>query len=114
MTRVFEWFKNWIRDLATTPYLIVWGVHLAALYVVWALAADTFGRPISANTLETIGLFIYGMLTGGVIQFGAKRFSDKGYAAAKAAATGPSVAVESARTVQASGDVKVENTGDRP
>lgn len=99
MTRALEWFKKWVRDIATTPALIVIGICLAIYYVVWSLGAATFCQaptparpdpwcsPIPDNTLETLGLFIWGMITGGVAQFATKRFSDHGYAAIKK--TGP-------------------------
>jgi hypothetical protein len=83
VTRLFDWFKKWIADVATTPLIITSGVALSALYVVWALAADTLGRPLRELTLNTVGLFITGMLAGGVAQFGIKRYSDDRALAAK-------------------------------
>lgn len=90
MTRIFDWFKHWIADVATTPLIIVSGVALAALYVVWALVADTLGRPLSELTLNTVGMFITGMLAGGITQFAVKRHTDdKALAAKRGVATEP-------------------------
>jgi hypothetical protein len=89
VTRFFDWLKAWVKDVVSTNLTIVTGLCLAILYVVWALAAATFGHSIDANTLDTVGLFISALITGGVVQFTMKRRTDKDYIAAKAGATAP-------------------------
>lgn len=93
-TQFFDWYKAWTKDLATTSHIIVHGVALAAIYVLWVLAADTFCRallakycsPVQPTTQETLAWFLMGMLVGGVGQFGVKRMTDRETIAAKAEA----------------------------
>lgn len=87
IARAMDWFKRWIDDIRSTNLTIVVGLELSILYVVWGLAADTFGRPITSNTLDTIGLFIASLVTGGVVQFAVKRHTDDKAIAAKTGAT---------------------------
>lgn len=83
MKHPLDWFKKWIDDIRTTNLVIVTGCGLAVLYVLWALVADTLGRPLKELTLNGVGLFISGMIAGGVVQFGLKRRTDDAYVAAK-------------------------------
>lgn len=86
MTFFFDWLKAWIKDVASTNLTIVTGLAEGLLYVLWAMAAATWWRPIDPDTLDTIGLFITAQITGGVVQFGVKRATDKTLQEAKATA----------------------------
>lgn len=88
-TAFFDWYKGWIKDLVSTNHIIVTGVALSVIYVVWALAADSLGRPLKESTLDALGFFLTTMIAGGVAQFGLKRFSDDKVIAAKTGATMP-------------------------
>lgn len=92
-TAFFDWYKGWSKDLATTALIIITGVALAVLYVLWVLAADTFCqapvtvcKPVTPTTQETLAWFLFGMIAGGVGQFGLKRFTDRETIAVKAEA----------------------------
>lgn len=78
-----NWFKRWIDDIRTTNLTIVVGLSLAVIYVLWALAAASWWKPIDDNTLDTMGLFIASLITGGITQFAVKRRTDDRYMAAK-------------------------------
>jgi uncharacterized membrane protein YwzB len=81
-TRFWDWFKRWLDDIRTTNLIIVVGVALCVVYVIWALAAATWAKPIDDNTLTRVGLLITLMLAGGVAQFGIKRKTDDAYVTA--------------------------------
>lgn len=65
----------WLATMPSTNTTIATGLGLSVLYVLWALLSDSFGRPLGERTLDTIGLFVMGLVTGGVLQFGAKRLT---------------------------------------
>jgi hypothetical protein len=85
VTRFFDWLKRWVDDIRSTNLTIVTGLAEGMLFVLWALIADTLGRPLTERTMDTVGLFITGQISAGVVQFGWKRQTDKGLAEAKAA-----------------------------
>jgi hypothetical protein len=83
ITRGLDWLKSWLKDIASTNLTIVTGLTLGIVYVIWALAAATWGTPIDENTLDTVGLFIAANITAGATQFAVKRRTDDAYMAAK-------------------------------
>lgn len=85
MTRFFDWLKAWIRDIASTNLTITTGLAEGFLFVVWALIADSFGRPLTERTMDGVSLFITMQIMGGVAQFGVKRMTDTKLQEAKAA-----------------------------
>lgn len=97
-TAFFDWYKGWSDTLRTTNHVIIVGSWLAVVYVFWALAADSLGRPLKELTLNTVGLFITGMIAGGVAQFGLKRMTDDKVVAAR---TGASIAPRATTAIPA-------------
>lgn len=97
MTNRDRFIKEYIDTMNSTNHTIACGLVLATFYVVVALVADLAGHQLSEATMDTLGLFIGAMLGVGVGQFFGKRFSDSGYAAAKAGAN-PQVIIPSTQT----------------
>lgn len=85
MIAFFDWLKAWIRDIASTNLTITTGLAEGFLFVVWALVADSLGRPLTERTMDGVSLFITMQIMGGVAQFGVKRMTDTKLQEAKAA-----------------------------
>lgn len=75
---------NWINNVNTTNLRIVISLVLAVIYVAVILVGAVLGKQLPIEALNTAGLFIFGMMGVDAAQFIGKRFSDTGYAAAKA------------------------------
>jgi hypothetical protein len=86
MSKSAERFLELLGKLPTTQATCAVGLLLAVMYVVGAFVAALVGHEIGEHTLDTIGLFIASMMGIGGLTFAAKRFSDSGYATAKATA----------------------------
>jgi hypothetical protein len=86
---IIEKVLKWLGITPTTPLTIVVGLGLSIIYVLWALTADSLGKPITEITLNTIGLFCSSLVFAGVTQFGVKRFSDDKALAAKHGTSAP-------------------------
>lgn len=77
---------NWINNINTTNLRICVSLILATLYVFVVIGGVLMGKPLQANVevLDSLELFLGAMLGIDAAQFIGKRFSDSGYAAAKA------------------------------
>lgn len=80
---------GWIAGMPSTNLTIAVGLVLAILFTTTAMVAALLTHPIDEATLNTVGLFITGMMGIGAGQFGLKRITDTGLAAAKAGAAPP-------------------------
>lgn len=91
MPKRCETFLEILGKLPTTQATCAVGLCLAVFLVVGAFTAALFGHEVGEHTLDTLGLFVASMMGIGGLTFAAKRFSDSGYAAAKAAAAATAV-----------------------
>lgn len=85
----------WVRDLPSTQYTVLNGNVCATLYVLASIGGALANRPLDAATHLALGAFILALCG---LNFAVKRFTDSGYAAAKAAGN-PAVNVETAARV---------------
>jgi hypothetical protein len=74
---------DFINGVNTTSLRIMVSLLLAVVYVVVILAGAILGKTLPSEALNTVGLFIFGMMGVDAAVFTAKRFSDVNYAAAK-------------------------------
>lgn len=81
---------EWLARLPSTQLTIYVGQSLAVLFVIWALASDSFGKPLSDATLTALALFISGLVGAGVTQFGLKRKTEFANGKTHANGSGPS------------------------
>jgi hypothetical protein len=85
----------WVRDLPSTQYTVLNGNVCATLYVLASIVGALIGHPLDATTHLSLGAFILALCG---LNFAVKRFTDSGYAAAKASAA-PPINVEAAARV---------------
>lgn len=97
---------NWLNSVSTTSLRIVTTVALMAFCVIAVVTGIVFRNWLPTEqqitVLKWLGLFLSIALGLDVSQFGLKRFSDTGYAAAKNPATPSPVNVEAPSTVSVS------------
>ena len=102
MTKIF----GWINEINTTAVRVLVSVGLASfaiIAIVWGILwRNWLPTTEQMRVLEGVALVILTMMGFDVLQFASKRFSDKGYAEAKARGKhGPSpVTVEAPSTVK--------------
>lgn len=80
---------KWLNEFNSTNAGAVVSLALAILYVAGVLAATLAGKPLQAEIVYALGGFLLAFKAGAVAQYGLKRFSDYGLAAAKASGQGP-------------------------
>lgn len=88
---------KWLSELNTTNFRIVVSIALAVFYVLVVLGGVMMDRKMDVGVLGTLQWFLLGMMGLDVASFIGKRFSDIGYASAKAQ---PQVNVAAPATVQ--------------
>lgn len=90
----------WIEKLNTTNFRIVVSIGLSVMFVTTCMVCAIVGRPLQGEIINTVAMFLLGMMGIDAASFIGKRFSDIGYAAAKAQApSSPTVAVTAPSTV---------------
>lgn len=67
----------WLATMPSTNLTIATGLGLSVLFVLSALLFDVCGRPLAERTLGTIQFFLTTLVAGGVVQFSAKRATEK-------------------------------------
>jgi hypothetical protein len=85
----------WFRDLPSTQYTVAVGLVCALMYVTASVVGALVGKALDATTHVSLGAFILALCG---LNFAVKRFTDEGYARAKAS-SGPQVSVENAARV---------------
>jgi ABC-type Na+ efflux pump permease subunit len=85
MRRIFEV----LSCMPTTQTTIAVGLVLSVFYVAVTMILGAVGKAPSEMVLNTLGLFIMGLVTAGAVQFGVKRSTDHEYRRAKSGLPAP-------------------------